>query len=83
MDDEDDGMLSMDDDGDEDGQLSDDVGANEDDEEEYIICHLDPEEAVGSKVKADDEFPCEIVSAEKVVQQMTEIIRDVNVVIQV
>jgi ariadne-1 len=77
MDDSDDGMLSMDDMSNED----EDEGNDEGIDDEYII-NLDPE-PVGSKVKTDDDFSCEVVSADKVVLQMTEIIRDVNVIIQI
>ena len=82
MEDSDDGMLSM---SDGEGEEGEEGGADleEGDDEEYILS-LEPEVGGGGgKVKGDDEFPCEVVTAEKVVQQMTEIIRDVNLVIQV
>jgi len=78
MTDSDDGMLSMD----EEFAESDDEAGIDEIDEDYIINMEQELDAIKPKA-GEDEHPYEILTGDQVVELMQEIIREVNVIVQV
>lgn len=78
MTDSDDGMLSMD----EEFAESEDDAAVDEIDEDYIINMEQEMDAIKPKAGEDD-HPYEILTGDQVVELMQEIIREVNVIVQI